>query len=167
MNFFVKYGVVWEFTFSDYLQNVKLVLFWRLESTVAPLQQLLWCRHPFSPCWLDFSKLNIFCWWTNFHVLTFKLAQRLGRIIYRECYSFTNLGWFFLFSPSGYSHGTTSMRVHFLSRLFWAIPHLFERLFLLRWENIRHGAPNENIVQNHLNIGIFLSPKNFLSVRIP
>ena len=41
------------------------------------------------------------------------------------------------------------------------------------------GAPNENIVQNHLNIellnvfyylngryGIFLSPKNFPSVRI-
>ena len=41
------------------------------------------------------------------------------------------------------------------------------------------GAPNENIVQNHLNIallkyfsiktvdiGIFLSPKNFSSVRI-
>ena len=30
------------------------------------------------------------------------------------------------------------------------------------------GAPNKDIVQNHLtvDIGIFLSPKNFLSVRI-
>ena len=47
-----------------------------------------------------------------------------------------------------------------------------QKLFLLLnrlMSHVESGAPNENIVQNHLNIAIlliFLSPNNFSSVLI-